>query len=59
MVYDAAGTFAHQWDVTRGLLPPLRMPSGIVIDAQGAVYVTDSSTTARTSCRRQADDGVW
>ena len=41
VVYDAAGTFVHQWDVTSGSLPSLRMPSGIAIDAQGAVYVTD------------------
>lgn len=41
VVYDAAGTFLHQWDVTSGGLPSLRMPSGIAIDAQGVVYVTD------------------
>ena len=41
VVYDAAGLFVHQWDVTSGSLPSLRMPSGIAIDAQGAVYVTD------------------
>jgi len=41
VVYDAAGTFVHQWDVVSGSLPSLRMPSGIAIDAQGAVYVTD------------------
>lgn len=41
VVYDAAGTFVHQWDVTSRSLPSLRMPSGIAIDAQGAVYVTD------------------
>jgi len=41
VVYDAAGTFVHQWDVTSGSLPSLRMPSGLAIDAQGTVYVTD------------------
>ena len=41
VVYDGAGAFVHQWDVTSGSLPSLRMPTGIAIDAQGSVYVTD------------------
>ena len=41
VVYDARGTFVHQWDVASGSAAWLRMPTALAIDAQGIVYVTD------------------